>query len=156
MRTDPESGDEVVTKGYGLAESSDGMVEAGVPSPAARNRLALAQFLLDVIGQCQASDVTGLLSHDVVFELSGPGTLSERASGREATFRALDQLANRVWLSMGGSWEDWLVGESHVAALGGEPKRPAGLTDSVREEVLFTFEPGDAISNIQVNLRSCP
>jgi len=144
-----------MTRASGLAENREGLAEACEPAPSAPARLKVAQFLLDVIGRCEPSDVADLLSPQVVFELVEPGAAIERTSGRDAVFRELAQLANRMWLATGDGWEDWLIGERHVAALGSAQDRGPDLVDPVCEEVLFTFDPSDVVTSVRVNLRSC-
>ncbi len=145
-----------MTRGSGLAEGHRTQVQSAEPSPSPPARLKVGQFLLDVIGRCEPSDVADLLSPQVVFELAEPGAALERTSGRDAVFRELAELANRMWLATGDGWVDWLIGECHVAALGSAQDRRPDLVDPVCEEVLFTFEPSDVVSAIRVSLRSYP
>ena len=66
-----------MTRASGLVENRKGPAEAGEPGPSALGRVKVAQFLLDVIGRCEPSDVADLLSPQVVFELVEPGAAIE-------------------------------------------------------------------------------
>ena len=71
-----------MTRASGLVENRKGPAEAGEPGPSALGRVKVAQFLLDVIGRCEPSDVADLLSPRALLSCAKPTRMLAEALRR--------------------------------------------------------------------------
>src|SRR5208283_3140195 len=89
------------------------MTEAAYPKC-----LAIAQQFVMHVGHRDFGRSIELLSSNVTYRVPGNHALAGVFSGREAVTRHLIDLVERTAGSFDAvKWEDWMLGEHHVAAL---------------------------------------
>ena len=114
-------------------------------------RLAIARQFLAHIGHRDVDQGIELLSADATSRVPGSRALAGTFSGRDEVMRHLTDLYERT----GGTfdaykWEDWMVGEHHVAALADVHFDAKGQMYEGRHLLLVRFDLDDKIEEITV------
>jgi ketosteroid isomerase-like protein len=114
-------------------------------------RMAIAQEFLMHVGRPPVDRDMELLAPHVTYRVPGNHALAGVFSGREAIVGHLGALFDRT----GGSldtvkWEDWMVGEQHVAALADVHIQVQGKRYKSRHVFLVAFDSDDKIVEIVV------
>jgi ketosteroid isomerase-like protein len=115
------------------------------------SRLQIAQRLAAHLGHGDFDQYIGLLSEDVTYRVGGNHALAGIFHGPDevtAQMRAVVDLTESTFDAT--KWEDWLVGEHHVAAVVQIHAQGHGATVTARQLVLLRFDPADKISEITV------
>ena len=117
----------------------------------ADRRLHTAQRFLMHIGQRSFDEVSALLADDVSYVVAGDHALAGRFSGKIQVASHLCSLAEVT----GGTfdavkWEDWMVGESHVAVLAVVHMQSVAHLFQGRHLFLVEFNVEDQISEVVV------
>jgi len=114
-------------------------------------RLELAQRFVMHIGRRDLDDAIELLSARVRYRVRGTHALAGEFSGPEAVRTHLVNLSDRTLGTFETTkWEDWLVGEDHVAALAVIQMSADGRLYSGRHLFLVKFDVADMIVGITV------
>lgn len=88
------------------------------PETNSPTRLAIAQRFLTHIGHRDIEESVELLSPNATYRVPGNHTFAGVFSGRQEILDHLIRLFERTMGSFDAfKWEDWMVGEQHVAAL---------------------------------------
>jgi len=126
------------------------MSEPTGPSPGA-SRLEAAQGFAMHIGHRDLDQAMALLSPAVTYQVSGDHPLAGVFSGSEAVARHLCDLVERTLGTFEAvKWEDWLVGEHHVAAWADIQLRIQARRFAGRVLFLMRFDLSDKIDEIIV------
>jgi ketosteroid isomerase-like protein len=113
--------------------------------------MAIAQQFLMHVGRSPADRDMELLSPHVTYRVPGTHALAGVFSGREAIVGHLAALFERTDGSLDTfKWEDWLVGEQHVAALADVHIHMQGKRYKSRHLFLVGFDTDDKIVEIVV------
>jgi ketosteroid isomerase-like protein len=115
------------------------------------SRLHVAQQVAAHLGHPDFDEILELLSPDVSYRVVGNHALA-------GTFRGPDEVIAHVkhvvdWTGNTYDpfkWEDWLVGEHHVAALVRVHAHGHGAAYAARLVMLFGFDPADKVSEITI------
>jgi hypothetical protein len=115
------------------------------------SRLQVAQLLASHLGHSDFDKFVELLSPDVTYRVGGNHALA-------GTFRGPDEVLAHIKRLVGSTgetydafkWEDWLVGDNHVAALVRVHARGRGAIYVARLVVLFGFDPTNKVSEITI------
>jgi ketosteroid isomerase-like protein len=92
-----------------------------------------------------------LISEDVTYRAGGDNALSGTFHGREEVSAHLREVVERTGDTYEAlKWEDWLVGEDHVAAIVRVHAEEHGAVLTARLVILLAFDPADKISEITV------
>jgi ketosteroid isomerase-like protein len=122
------------------------MPDSNLPS-----RLAAAQQFLTHMGRGDLGQATELLSEQVSYRAQGNNALAGLFTGRDAVARHLQQLVERTRGTFEAfKWEDWMIGEHHVAGLADVHAQSNGRTYKGRTLTLVTFNSADEIEAITV------
>jgi hypothetical protein len=122
-----------------------------MPDSTETSRLAIAKEFLRHIGHSNASHAIGLLSERVTYRVQGDNALAGVFAGRDEIVAHLTQVMQKTMGTFEAyKWEDWMVGEHHVAGLADfhaqtEQRRVRG-----REVVVVGFDVADKIDAITV------
>jgi ketosteroid isomerase-like protein len=117
----------------------------------APTRLQIAKSLAAHLGHRDFDQYIGLLSEDVTYRVGGNHALAGIFHGRDevaAQMRGVVDLTGSSFDTV--KWEDWLVGEHHVAAVVQVHAQGHGAIVTARQVVLLKFDPADKISEITV------
>ena len=122
-----------------------------MPEGTRPTRLAIAQEFLMSVGNDNVGPSMALLSPHATYRVTGNHALAGVFSGTEDIARHLAALHQRT----GGTfetvkWEDWMVGEQHVAALSDVHIRSGGQKYMARHLTLVRFDADDKILEITV------
>jgi ketosteroid isomerase-like protein len=122
-----------------------------MPEAAPPTRMAIAQHFLVLIGHRDVDRGAELLSPHATYRVPGSHALAGTFSGREEIMGHLISLFDRT----GGTydafkWEDWLLGEHHVAALANVHLNTKGQIYKARHLFLVRFDMHDKIEEITV------
>jgi ketosteroid isomerase-like protein len=115
------------------------------------SRLQIAQRLASHLGHADFDQTIDLLSENVSYRVGGNHALAGTFHGRDQVMAHVMDLVKRTgntWDTV--KWEDWLVGELHVAVLMRVHASEHGATLEVRLLVLLAFDPMDKVSEISV------
>jgi len=124
------------------------MTEAAFPQ-----RLATAEQFVMHIGHRDFDRSIELLSPNVKYRVPGNHALAGVFSGREEVTGHLIDLVDRTAGSFDAlKWEDWMLGENHVAALADIHIQSAGQRYEGRVLFLVRFDIDDKIVEIVVYL----
>ncbi|HXY42825.1 MAG TPA: hypothetical protein VEH29_01440 [Acidimicrobiales bacterium] len=117
----------------------------GAASP---TRVGTAQSFLMLIGSGEIDQASLLLAAGVSYHVPGHHALAGTFSGPEAVREHLNKLNARTWGSLNAiKWDDWLVGEDHVAALADISMRSGGQLFTGRILFLVKFDrAGDIVA----------
>jgi hypothetical protein len=92
-----------------------------------------------------------LLSPDVTYRVGGNHALAGTFRGPDEVIAHMRELVDRTGDTYDAfKWEDWLVGELHVAALVRIHARGRATIYVGRLVVLFGFDPADKVSEITI------
>jgi hypothetical protein len=114
-------------------------------------RLAIAETFLSCLGRSDPQAAIDLLSPTACYHVSGMHSLSGDFHSPVEILRHLESLASLTKGTVDVTkWEDWLIGEHHVAAIGelrmsAESQRYSGL-----HVFLFAFNEDDSVEHISV------
>jgi ketosteroid isomerase-like protein len=119
--------------------------------PDSNRRLTAAQEFLMHLGRGDFESAINLLSQDVSYRAQGNNALAGLFSGRDAVIR---HVADLVALTRGTyetfKWDDWLVGEYHVAGLSSIHAQTVGKMYKGRTVTVLRFNVADEIEGITV------
>ncbi|MFZ0170929.1 MAG: hypothetical protein WAL04_04525 [Acidimicrobiales bacterium] len=114
-------------------------------------RLEAAQRFLMRIGRAEIDQAVELLSPSVTYRVLGNHALAGTFSGAEEVRKHLINLDDRTLGTFNATkWEDWLVGEDHVAALANISMLAEGQLMTMRHLFLIKFDVADMIVGITV------
>jgi len=115
------------------------------------SRLQVAYQLAAHLGQRDFDKVLGLLSPEVTYRVGGNQVLAGIFRGPDEVIAHMRQLVERTGNSYDAfKWEDWLVGDHHVAGLVRVHAHGHGAVYAGRHVVLFGFDQADKVSEITV------
>jgi ketosteroid isomerase-like protein len=122
-----------------------------VPEGPSPTRISIAQQFLVHIGHREFDRGVELLSPNATYRVPGSHALAGTFSGGEEITRHLVSLFERT----GGTydafkWEDWMLGEQHVAALANVHINTKGQIYKARHLYLMRFDVHDKIEDITV------
>jgi len=122
-----------------------------VPDPPHRDRLATAQVFLTHIGRGDFAQAIDLLSENVTYRAQGTNALAGLFIGRDAVIRHLTDLVERTKGTFEAfKWDDWLIGEHHVAGLSSIHALSHGRSYKGRSVTVVGFNMADEIEHITV------
>jgi hypothetical protein len=114
-------------------------------------RLEIAQHLAAHLGHPDFEEYLEAVSEDVTFRAGGNNALSGTYHGLEEVAALLRNVVERTGNTYDASkWEDWLVGENHVATIVRIHAQEHGAALTARLLILVAFNPSDKISEISV------
>jgi ketosteroid isomerase-like protein len=123
----------------------------GTSRDARAARLRTAERFLAQLGRSDVESVLGLLSPTATYHVSGMHALSGTFSTPEDILGQLRALAARTNGTVEATkWDDWLVGDYHVAGVGRLRMQSNGQIYEGRHVFLFTFDTNDKIDAITV------
>lgn len=115
------------------------------------DRLQLAQQFLSYVGRPDIEAAISMLSPSAVYQVSGLHSLAGTFSTPEEMVNHLLTLAGRTAGTLETTkWEDWLVGEEHVALVARVQIQAKGELYSGRQVYLLRFDGADLITKITV------
>ena len=114
-------------------------------------RVAIAQQFLVLVGHRDVDQGIELLSPQATYHVPGIHALAGTFSGRDEIMRHLISLFDRT----GGTydafkWQDWMLGEHHVAALAIVHINTKGQIYKARHLYLVRFDIHDKIEDVTV------
>lgn len=122
-----------------------------MPTSAHTTRLGAAQQFVMHIGHRDSEQAMELLSPQVTYRVQGHHALAGVFSGREEVTRHLMLLLERTRGTLDAlKWEDWLLGEDHVAALADIRAQADGQVYTGRYLFLVRFDIDDKIADVIV------
>ena len=122
-----------------------------MPAATSQTRLATAQQFVSHIGHHDFERSIELLSSDVTYRVAGTSALAGTFSGCGEVTRHLIDLVERTAGTFDAlKWEDWMVGERHVAALVKIQVDAAARRYEGRVLFLVRFDVDDKIEEIVV------
>ena len=115
------------------------------------SRLQIAQRLATHLGRRDFDQFIHLLSHEVEYRVGGNHMLAGTFRGPDEVTAHVRDLVDRTDNTYDAfKWEDWLVGDQHVAALVRVHGEGHGAIFAARLVVLLGFDPADKVSEITV------
>jgi ketosteroid isomerase-like protein len=122
-----------------------------VPEEPHPTRIAIAQQFLLLIGRREFDRGVELLSPNATYRVPGNNALAGTFSGPQEIMGHLVSLFERT----GGTydafkWEDWMLGENHVAVLANVHINTKGQMYKARHLYLTRFDAHDKIDDITV------
>jgi ketosteroid isomerase-like protein len=126
--------------------------EPGGPSHDDRaGRLRTAERFVALLGRPDVEPVLNLLSPSATYHVSGMHALSGTFATPEDILSHLRDLAARTKGTLEATkWDDWLVGDHHVAGIGRLQMQANGQIYEGRHVFFFTFDLDDQIDAITV------
>jgi ketosteroid isomerase-like protein len=128
-----------------------------MPEPTLPSRLAIAQQFVIHIWHLDSGPAVALLSPAVTYRVSGDHALAGTFSGPE---EVTGHLCNLVQLTTGTldavKWDDWMVGEYHIAAWADIHAQKEGRQFSGRGLFLLRFDRDDKIDEVIVLFEDPP
>jgi ketosteroid isomerase-like protein len=116
-----------------------------------RSRLQIAQKLAIQLGHRDFEQVLELLSPKVTYRVGGSHPLAGTFQGPEEVVDHMRNLVERTKDTFEAlKWEDWLVGQHHIAGLVRVHAQGQGTSFTARLIFLLGFDPGDKVSEITV------
>ena len=110
-----------------------------------------AERFLAQLGRSDVEPVRGLLSPTATYHVLGMHALSGTFSTPEDILGQLRELAARTKGTVEATkWDDWLVGDYHVAGIGWLHMQANGQIYEGRHVFFFTFDTNDKIEAISV------
>jgi ketosteroid isomerase-like protein len=114
-------------------------------------RLRIAEHFLALLGRADTKPVLDLLSSTARYHVSGMHALSGTYSSSDEILAHLQELAVRTNGTLEATkWDDWLVGDFHVAAIGQLHMQANGQIYEGRHVFLFAFDTSDKIDAVTV------
>ena len=115
------------------------------------SRLQIAQLLVTHVGHHDFDHFVGLLSSDVQYRVGGRQALTGVFRGRDEVAAHVRELVERTDGTYDPfKWEDWLVGDQHVAALVDVRAQGHGARIETRLVFVLRFDAADQVSEITV------
>jgi ketosteroid isomerase-like protein len=115
------------------------------------SRIQIAQRLASHFGHRDFDQCIDLLSENVTYRVGGNHALAGTFHGRDEVIAHAMDLVNRTGNTFDTfKWEDWLVGENHVATLLRAHATEHGATLELRLLVLMGFDPSDKVSEVTI------
>jgi ketosteroid isomerase-like protein len=128
-----------------------------MPEDARPTRLSIAREFLTSIGKGDVGPALALLSPQAVYRVTGRHAMAGVFSGSEDIAHHLALLYQRTKGTFDTvKWEDWLVGEEHVAALSDVHMDVDRRMYSARHLTLVRFDLDDLIREITVYFEDEP
>jgi ketosteroid isomerase-like protein len=122
-----------------------------MPDSTHRDRLATAQQFLTHISRGDVMQGIGLLSENVTYRAQGNNALAGLFTGRDAVIRHLTDLVERTKGTFEAfKWDDWLIGEHHVAGLSSIHAQSHGRIYKGRSVTVLGFTMAEQIEHITV------
>jgi ketosteroid isomerase-like protein len=119
--------------------------------PDSTHRLARAQLFLTHISRGDFVQAIDLLSQNVTYRAQGNNALAGLFTGRDAVIRHLTELVERTKGTFEAfKWEDWLIGEHHVAGLSSIHAQSHGRIYKGRSLTVLGFNVAEEIEHITV------
>jgi ketosteroid isomerase-like protein len=113
--------------------------------------MAIAQQFLVLVGHRDVGEGIELLSPHATYTVPGSHALAGTFSGRDEIMRHLGTLFERTGGTLDAfKWEDWMLGEHHVAALANVHLNAKGQFYKARHLLLVRFDVHDKIEEITV------
>lgn len=113
--------------------------------------LRTAEHFLARLGRPDIDPILGLLSATATYHVSGMHALSGTYSAPDDILRHLYDLAARTNGTFEATkWDDWLLGDLHVAGIGQVHMQANGQIYEGRHLFLFTFDTSEKIDAITV------
>jgi len=123
----------------------------GTSQDASAAHLRTAEHFLALLGRSDVEPVLGLLSPTATYHVSGMHALSGTFSTPEDILGHLHALAARTNGTVEATkWDDWLVGDYHVAGIGRLHMQANRQIYEGRHVFVFTFDLHDKIDAITV------
>ncbi len=115
------------------------------------SRIEITQQFLAHIGHGDLDQSARLLSPDATYRVMGSHPLAGVFSGKEAICQHLVQLYERTKGTFDTvKWEDWMLGENHVAALASIRVQSRGKIYKGRNLFVVRFNSEDKISEVNI------
>jgi hypothetical protein len=103
------------------------------------------------IGHRDFGPAATVLSPAVTYRVAGEHALAGTFSGREEVCSHLSDVVERTMGTMDAiKWEDWMLGEHHIAAWGEVHVRSKGRVFSGRRLIMLRFDVDDKIDEVIV------
>lgn len=114
-------------------------------------QLKIAETFLSCLGRSNPQGALDLLSPTASYHVSGIHSFSGTFTSPVDILRHLEALASLTNGSVDVvKWEDWLIGEHHIAALGELRMSAEGQRYSGLHVFLFAFNEDDTVQHISV------
>jgi ketosteroid isomerase-like protein len=115
------------------------------------SRLQIAKQLAAHLGRRDFDQFVHLLSPEVEYRVGGNHMLAGTFRGPDEVTAHVRELVDRTDNTYDAfKWEDWLVGDRHVAAIVRVHAQAHGAIFAARLLVLLGFDPADKVSEITV------
>lgn len=115
------------------------------------SRLQLAQQFLSYVGKSDVTPALDLLSPSAIYEVPGSHALAGTFSTPTEIVSHMLALAEKSGGTLEATkWEDWLVGELHVACLARIQLQAEGKLYAGRQVFLLAFDRNDLIERINI------
>jgi ketosteroid isomerase-like protein len=115
------------------------------------HRLEIAQRFLLNLGHPDIERAINDLSPQVVYRVPGTHSMAGTFNGREAVARHLTELVDRTAGTFDAvKWDDWLLGEFHVAGVAQIHVQNRGGLYSGRAMFVARFDAADLIASFEV------
>jgi ketosteroid isomerase-like protein len=122
-----------------------------MPDSTHPDRLDRAQLFLSHIGRGDFVQAIDLLSENVTYRAQGNNALAGLFNGRDAVIRHLNELVERTRGTFEAfKWDDWLIGQHHVAGLSSIHARSHGRIYKGRSCTVLGFTMADEIDHLTV------
>jgi hypothetical protein len=122
-----------------------------MPDSTHPDRLDKAQLFLTHIGRGDFIQAIDLLSENVTYRAQGNNALSGLFNGRDAVIRHLTELVERTKGTFEAfKWEDWMIGQHHVAGLSSIHAQSYGRIYKGRSCTVLGFTMADEIDHLTV------
>ncbi len=113
-------------------------------------RLVAAQELLTHIGRGDLGRAASLLSERVVYRVPGKNKLAGTFTGPQEVTAHLQKLAAETGGIPAFKWDDWMVGEHHVAGMSTVHAQAGGRKYTGHHLTVVRFSAADKIEEITV------
>jgi hypothetical protein len=115
------------------------------------SRLQVAQRVAAHLGHPDFDQIIGLLSPEVTYRVVGNHALAGTFRGPDQAMAHVKQVVDWTGNTYEAfKWEDWLVGDHHVAALVRIHAHSHGAAFAARLVLLFGFDLADRVGEITV------
>jgi ketosteroid isomerase-like protein len=121
------------------------------PEQAHEERLRVARHFVTFLGHADIDEALDLLSESASYHVVGEHRLAGTFHGRDEIAGHLAQLAEFTKGTLEAvKWEDWLVGDTHVATIAQVQMQARGQRYTGRQLFLFRFTGEDAVEAVEV------
>jgi ketosteroid isomerase-like protein len=122
-----------------------------MPEATPTSRLAIAQDFVKHLGRGDSAPALALLSPKATYRVSGDHALAGSFAGPEEITRHLSKLFERTSGTLDSlKWEDWMVGEYHIAVLSDIAMSDGARRFAGRALFLMRFDRDDKIDEVVV------